>query len=141
MLKCLLIILAALEIFAFFKYKPGAISVEMPMKFRPLAKRILTSVENPIVAIPAAILCSILLLPCSSGPYAIALMMIRSWEFFSRILTMLYYNMLFISPMILITFLIYLGTKPKKVMEWREKHIREIHLISGLLLLTVFFMV
>lgn len=140
-LKALLLILAFLEILAFSIYKPGLISVEMPLKLRPITKSILSKVENPLVAIPAAVLCSLLLLPCSSGPYLIMLMLIKSWELFHRIIAMIYYNALFILPMIGITFGVYFGLKPKKVLEWREKHIREIHLISGILLLIVFFMV
>ncbi|OYT42493.1 MAG: hypothetical protein B6U78_01175 [Candidatus Aenigmarchaeota archaeon ex4484_224] len=141
-LKILLIVLAFFEILAYVRYKPGMVSMEMPLKLRPIAKKILSSVENPLIAIPAAILCSVLLLPCSSGPYAVMLMMIKTLNnFFLQTVAMIYYNFLFIIPMLLITFLIYFGTKPKKVMEWRNKHIKEIHLISGILLLLVFFLV
>lgn len=140
-LKGLLLVLAFFEVLAYFRYRPGMISIEMPKSLRPYAKKILSSVENPLMALPAAILCSVLLLPCSSGPYAVMLMMISSLEFIKQLVIIAYYNALFILPMIGITLLIYLGTKPKKVMEWREKHIREIHLISGLLLLLVFVMV
>lgn len=140
-LKGLLLLLAFFEILAYFRYRPGMISIEMPRSLRPYAKKILSSVENPLMALPAAILCSLLLLPCSSGPYAIMLMMISSFEFAKQLLLIAYYNTLFVLPMIGITLIIYFGTKPKKVLEWREKHIREIHLISGLLLLLVFGMV
>ena len=140
-LKALLLLLASLEILAYFRYKPGMISIEMPMKLRPIAQKILRSVDNPLVALPAAVLCSILLLPCSSGPYVAMLMMIKNLEPYKQLLWVLYYNVWFVLPMILITLLVYFGTKPEKVMEWREKHIRELHLIAGLLLLLVFFMV
>lgn len=140
-LKSLLAILAVLEILAYFRYKPGALSVEMPMKLRPLAKKLLSSVENPLVAIPAAALCSVLLLPCSSGPYAAALLTLRTLSSFVAIPLMLYYNSIFILPMIGITIAVYFGTQPKTVMKWREKHIRELHLVSGLLLVIVFVMV
>jgi len=140
-LKSLLLLLAFLEILAFFRYKPGLVSVEMPKAFRPFAKKLLTSVENPLMAVPAAAMCSLLLLPCSSGPYTVALMIIRNWEFVKKLSVLLFYNLLFVLPMLFITFLIYFGTKPKRVIEWREKHIREIHLISGILLLLVFFLV
>ncbi len=139
-LKALLIFLASLEIIAFFRYRPGLVSVEMPKAFRPFAKSLLLSVQSPLMTIPVAALCSVLLLPCSSGPYAVALMIVANWQAILRILTIAYYNLLFIIPMIAITLIVYFGTKPKKILEWREKHIREIHLISGLLLLLVFFL-
>ncbi len=140
-LKGLLLILAGLEILAYFRYKPGMVSIEMPMKLRPIAQKVLSSVDNPLVALPAAVLCSILLLPCSSGPYVIMLGLIKKLPFAIGLLWILYYNIWFVLPMIIITLLVYFGTKPEKIMEWREKHIKELHLIAGLLLLSVFFMV
>ena len=140
-LKGLLLVLASLEIIAYFRYRPGMISLEMPLKLRPIARKVLSSVNNPLIALPAAVLCSILLLPCSSGPYVAMLMIIKTLEPYKQLLWILYYNIWFILPMILITLLVYFGLKPQKAMEWREKHIKELHLVAGLLLLLVFFMV
>ncbi|HIP66552.1 MAG TPA: hypothetical protein EYH09_00275 [Candidatus Nanopusillus sp.] len=140
-LKGLLIVLASLEILAYFHYRPGMVSLEMPLRLRPIARKILSSVNNPLTALPAAVLCSVLLLPCSSGPYLAMLMMIGTMEQYKQLLWILYYNIWFILPMILITLLVYFGLKPQKVTEWRKKHIKELHLIAGLLLLLVFFMV
>lgn len=139
-LKALLIIMAAMEIYAFFSYKPGFVSLEMPMKFRPYAKKFLSSVENPLAAIPVAALCSILLLPCSSGPYLSAIMLLAQSSI-EKIAILLYYNIIFVLPMIAITLIVAFGTSPKKVLEWRNKYIKELHLIAGILLLVVFFMV
>lgn len=139
-LKVLLLVMAATEIVAFFKYRPGFVSLEMPMSFRPIAHKVLKSVENPWMAVPVAILCSILLLPCSSGPYLSAIILLANTSV-EKLLYLLYYNAIFVLPMVVITLIVGLGTKPEAVMAWRNKHVRELHLIAGILLLVVFFMV
>ncbi len=139
-LKALVLIMAVIELAAFMKYKPGFVALEMPMQFRPIAQKLLKSVENPWMAIPVAVLCSILLLPCSSGPYLSAIIYLATTTI-DKLFYLLYYNAIFVLPMVGITLLIGLGTKPEAVMIWRNKHVRELHLLAGLLLLGVFFMV
>jgi len=136
-LRILLIVLIGIEFYAYFSYKPGLTSLEMPMKFRPVARKLLKGVENPLMALPIAMLCSVLLLPCSSGPYVFALGMLALHNI-KDLLLLAYYNLIFVSPMILITFLVAFGTSPEKVVKWKEKHIRELHLVAGILLLGVF---
>ncbi len=139
-LKVLLLIMIVMEFSSVLKYAPGLRSLEMPVKFRPYAKKLLASVEHPLLAVPVAALCSVLLLPCSSGPYVSAILLI-SQSAIEKVAVLLYYNLIFILPMIAITLIVAFGTSPKKVLEWREKHVRELHLIAGILLLIVFFMV
>jgi len=139
-LKVLLAIMIISEFSAVIRYAPGLRSMEMPMSFRPIAKKATQSVENPWMAIPVAALCSVLLLPCSSGPYVSAILLLANSNV-EKIVYMLYYNLLFVLPMIAIVLLVGWGTKPEKVMEWRNKHIKTLHLIAGVLLLAVFFMV
>jgi hypothetical protein len=139
-LKVLLGIMAFVEIRAFFFYKEGMSSMEMPMKFRPFAKKITASVQNPLMAVPAAALCSILLLPCSSGPYVAALLILSSVELALRIPLLVYYNFLFTLPMTALTLLAAFGTSPQKVMQWKNDHIKTLHLVAGILLMAVLFL-
>lgn len=140
-LKGLLVLMALVELNAYLSYKPGFNSMEMPMKLRPVAKRVTQSVENPLMAVPAAALCSVLLLPCSSGPYVAALMIISSLSFWARLPYILYYNLLFTLPMFIIIAGVAFGTNPKRVAEWKEKHVKDLHLLAGLLLIAVLFLV
>lgn len=140
LLKSLLLVMIILELSAYFRYKPGFTSMEMPLRFRPITKKLLSSIEDVKVVPVIAIMCSILLLPCSSGPYVAMLMIIRNMEIFQKALALLYYNLLFILPMIGITLAIFFGTSPKKVLKLRNKYIRELHLIAGILLILVFLM-
>ncbi|TRO61987.1 hypothetical protein E2P64_00445 [Candidatus Bathyarchaeota archaeon] len=141
LLRALLVVMALVELNAYFSYKPGFGSMEMPMNLRPIAKKALSSVDSPIMVIPAAALCSILLLPCSSGPYVAALTILSDLSFWAQLPFVIYYNFLFTLPMITITFIAAFGTSPQKVAEWKEKHIRTLHLLAGILLIAVLFMV
>ncbi len=136
-LRVLLVVMIGMEFYAYFSYKPGFASLEMPMKFRPIAQKILKGVENPLMALPMAVLCSVLLLPCSSGPYVVALGMLAAHSI-RNLLFLAYYNLIFVLPMILITLLVALGTSPERVVKWKEKHVKELHLLAGILLLGVF---
>ncbi len=139
-LKALLAVMIVAEFFAYVNYTPGFRSMEMPKALRPIAKKALSAVNNPLAAIPVAALCSVLLLPCSSGPYLSAILFLASTHI-EKIAYLLYYNAIFVLPMIGITLIVGLGTNPKRVMEWRNRHIRTLHLVAGALLLAVFFMV
>ncbi len=138
-LKALLIIMAAAEIYAYVNYSPGFRSLEMPKPLRPIAKRAISAVDSPVMAVPVAALCSLLLLPCSSGPYVSALLFLANTKL-EKLIYLLYYNAIFVLPMLGITALVGLGTKPETVMRWRNRHIRTLHLVAGILLLAVFFL-
>ena len=140
-LKGLLVIMAVVEISAFFSYRPGFASMEMPMWLRPMAKKTISSVENPLMAVPVAALCSFILLPCSSGPYAAALLIINNLEFVAKAAMLVYYNFLFTLPMFGLTFMVALGTAPGKIMGFKDRYVKELHLIAGILLLLVLLMV
>jgi cytochrome c biogenesis protein CcdA len=52
---------------------------------------------------------------------------------------LLLYNFIFVLPMVLITVAIYLGkTTAEKMGDLKETYIREIHLLSGVILLVMF---
>ncbi len=127
----LVLLLALWELKAFLFYKPGFSSLEMPMFLRPYAKKIIETAKNPISAIPVAVFCSIFLLPCTSGPYLAAIGMMND------ISLLLLYNVVFVLPMVAITILVGIGLDPERVAEWRNKHVRYLHLLASLLLFLV----
>ena len=133
-LTFLLSIMVILEFKAYFIYKPGFLSLEMPIFLRPYAKKALDYAYSKFFVILVGILLSLFLLPCSSGPY---LVFIDLFSSLNNLFLFIYYLLIFISPMVLITLLVYLGLKPEKVLEFRNKYIRKLHLISGILLLLV----
>ncbi|MBR9680992.1 MAG: hypothetical protein GOU98_04185 [Candidatus Altiarchaeota archaeon] len=140
-LRALIVIMAIVEINAYFSYKPGFASMEMPMSLRPIFKKATQSIDSIWSVIPVAVLASIVLLPCSSGPYIAALAILVNYELVYRIPLLIYYNILFTAPMFIITFVTAFGTSPKRVMDLKNKYIKELHLIAGILLIAVLFMV
>jgi cytochrome c biogenesis protein CcdA len=51
------------------------------------------------------------------------------------ILYLLLYNLIFVSPMILITLAAYKGYDPSKAEEIRQRRLRTLHLIAGIIML------
>lgn len=135
------LVLAIMEIRAFIDYKPGFMAVEMPMFLRPYAKKVTSEATSPIGVVVAAVFCSLFLIPCSSGPYLIVLGMIAKAATVQTVTYLLLYNLIFILPMVVITVLIFFGkTTVDKVGKAKDKYIRYIHLVSGVILFLLFFL-
>jgi cytochrome c biogenesis protein CcdA len=122
----------------YISYKPGGIATEMPLKFRPRVNQIIKKISSPGGAFIAGILVTLFLLPCTMGPYLIAAGNLSSLEFLKTIPYLLLYNLIFVLPMIIITFAVYFGlSSAEKVGEWRDRNIKRIHLAAGLLLVAL----
>jgi glutaredoxin len=134
-----LLILAIMELNAYFSYKPGFFAVEMPLWVRPYARRAIEGATSIPGVAAAAVLCSLFLLPCSSGPYLVVLAIISKAVTLDALFYLVLYNMIFVLPMIVISTAIYFGyTTIEKIGEAKEKYIRQIHLFSGIVLFLLF---
>ncbi|MCK5490919.1 MAG: cytochrome c biogenesis protein [Candidatus Pacebacteria bacterium] len=119
----------------YFWYGKGFV-MEVPMSWRPRMKKLIRSVTSPIGAFFVGFLVSLFLLPCTSGPYIVVMGMLGNTATFNTALWMLLlYNLIFISPMILITLGVYKGLDPKKLEKLRNEKIKLLHLIAGLIML------
>jgi len=135
-LGALAILLGLFNIKDFFFYKPGGISTEMPMFLRPKAKKLLSKATSPIGAGVMGILVTVFLLPCTIGPYFIAGGILSSMQVWNTIPWLIFYNFLFVLPMLAIVFSVYGGlSRVKDVSQWKEKNITKIHLVEGLIML------
>jgi len=129
------IILGILNLKDFFIYKPGGLGTEMPMFLRPKMKIWTKKITSPGGAFVIGLIVTLFLLPCTIGPYIIASGKLSVLHFLQTIPWLLFYNLIFIIPMMGITLAIYLGlTTVDKVSGWKEKNIRYLHLIEGLIL-------
>jgi len=138
MLAVLCMIIGALNIKDFFYYKKGSFATEMPIFLRPKVKKIINSITSPIGAFVIGFLVTLFLLPCTIGPYIIASGLLSELGFFNAIPWLLYYNIIFVIPMLVIVGLIYLGfSRVEEVSGWKEKNIKILHLIAGILLFLV----
>lgn len=134
----LAMLLGALNIKDYFMYKPGGIATEMPIFLRPRVKLLIKKITSPIGAFFIGLLVTIFLTPCTIGPYLIASSILSELGILKAALWLLYYNLIFILPMLIITILVYIGfTEVEDVAGWKERNIRRLHLIAGLLLFGV----
>ena len=131
----LAILVGLLNLKDYFWYGKGFV-MEVPMSWRPRMKKLIRSVTSPTGAFFAGFVVSLCLLPCTSGPYIVVTGMLGSTATFHTALWMLLlYNLIFISPMILITFAVYKGLDPEKLEKVRKGKIKLLHLIAGLIML------
>lgn len=140
-LAVLAIILGVFNIKDYIKYKPGGIATEMPLRLRPRVNQIIKAITSPKGAFFAGIFVTVFLLPCTMGPYLIALGNLSSEgssTLLSAIPYLLLYNAIFVIPMIIITLVTYFGfSSAEKVGEWRDRNIKKIHLAAGIILVAL----
>jgi len=116
-------------------YKPGGFMTEMPIWMRPKLKKLINKITSPKGAFFIGIFVTIFLLPCTIGPYIVASGILASSDFLIITPWLLFYNLIFILPMLGVTFIIYVGySTVEKIGGWKEQNIRWLHLIAGLIL-------
>jgi cytochrome c biogenesis protein CcdA/glutaredoxin len=131
------IILGLFNLKDYFWYGQGFL-MEVPLSWRPKLKRLINSITNPRGAFAIGFLVSLFLLPCTSGPYIVILGMLAKSTFdVQAILYLLLYNLIFVSPMVFISLAVYKGLDPAKAEEIRQKRLKTLHLITGLIMLTM----
>lgn len=134
----LAMLIGALHIKDFFFYKKGSFATEMPIWMRPRVKRIIEKIISPAGAFVIGFLITTFLLPCTIGPYIVASGLLSNLGFLGALPWLLYYNLLFVLPMLVITLIIYFGfTEVDRVSGWKDRNVRFLHLIAGVLLLSV----
>ena len=130
------IFLGLLNVKDFLSYKPGGFATEMPLKLRPKLKIWIEKITGTKGAFFIGLFVTIFLLPCTMGPYLIASGSLSGLEFIKTLPWLLIYNLIFVSPMIIITLLVYFGlSSTEELSDWKDRKIRYIHLIAGLLLI------
>lgn len=131
----LAIILGLFNLKDWLWYGKGVL-MEVPLSWRPSLKRLIGSVSTPIVAFGVGFLVSLFLLPCTSGPYIVILGMLSNKAMQTQaIIYLLIYNAVFVLPMIVITLLVYRGLNPDRLESLRQKNLRNLHLIAGVILI------
>ncbi len=134
----LAMIIGALQIKDFFMYKPGCVGTEMPLFMRPKVKRLIQKITSPQAAFIIGLLVTLFLLPCTIGPYIIASGILSELTLIEILPWLLYYNFIFIVPMLIIIGMVYFGiSKIEDVEGWKERNIRILHLIAGILMFFV----
>ena len=116
----------------------GGFVMEVPYSWRPKMKSYLKKVTGPIGAFTTAVIVSLFLLPCTSGPYFVAGGILSGTAWNTAIPLLILYNLVFIAPMVLILAALYYGvTEIEEIKEWREENIEKLHMIAGLILIAL----
>lgn len=137
-LAILAMLIGALNVKDFFFYKKGSFATEMPVGLRPKVKKIIDKITSPLGAFLIGFLVTLFLLPCTIGPYIIASGLLSELGIIEVLPWLLYYNLIFIVPMLAITFIVYFGfSKVDEITGWKDKNIKILHLIAGVLLFLV----
>ena len=119
---------------------PGKLFVmEVPMSWRPKMQGLLKSVTSPIGAFGVGFLVSLFLVPCASGPYLSILGLLATKGYTAGTLSLLIlYNLVFVSPMLIITLAMYFfNTRMGKLEAWRKQNNWLLHLIAGAVMLFI----
>ena len=139
----LAILLGLLNIKDFFWYGGGGFAMEIPKSWRPTLKKMLSAVTSPTGAFLMGFVVCLFELPCTGGPYIFILgLLAETSTMVSAIPILLLYNIFFIIPLLVITFVVYAGLRNVDDMNnWKDKNLRELHLIAGLIMLALGLMV
>jgi cytochrome c biogenesis protein CcdA len=130
------IILGILQIKDFVRYKPGGILTEMPISMRPKLQKLMGEITSPKGAFAIGFFVTVFLLPCTIGPYVIAGGILSAMEILSTIPWLVLYNIIFVLPMVAITFIVYEGISTvENVTKWRKDNVRYLHGVAGTIIL------
>ena len=110
----------------------------MPISLRPKMKKFVSKITSPKGAFFMGLFVTLFLLPCTIGPYIILGSMLSINSLLASIPLLLWYNVLFVVPMLIVILLIYFGMgQIKDVQEWKEKNIKYLHLIAGIIIIII----
>ncbi|GAH13541.1 unnamed protein product, partial [marine sediment metagenome] len=106
-------------------------------EWRPRLGQTIQKATQPLIAFGIGVLVSFFELPCTGGPYLFALGLLKGEVLTgSTVLSLLYYNLVFVLPLLIIVFAVHFSyVKIELTENWRKKNIKLLHLISGIILL------
>jgi cytochrome c biogenesis protein CcdA len=121
----------------FFWYGGMGFVTEIPRSWRPRIKKLLSGIVTPWTAFVAGILVTFFELPCTGGPYLFTLGLLgEGFSWLSALGILVYYNLLFVSPLVVILLAIYWGySTAARTTSWKDENIKILHLIAGLIML------
>jgi cytochrome c biogenesis protein CcdA/glutaredoxin len=134
----LAVLVGLLNIKDYFWYGKGFL-MEVPLSWRPTMKKLLKSATSPFGAFLVGFVVSLFELPCTGGPYIVILgLLATEVTRGTGIVYLLLYNLVFVSPLIILSLIIYKGlSTTEKLEKIRQDKLRILHLIAGLLMLGI----
>ncbi|MDD5416528.1 MAG: GAP family protein [Candidatus Aenigmarchaeota archaeon] len=118
--------------------KPNDPMGEVPQGWRPKMKEFIKKTASVPGAFVVGIIVSLFLTPCTIGPYFVAGGILSGISWSSAIPWLALYDVVFILPMLVLTFILYFGLSGvEKATEWRQSKARYLHLLSAIILITL----
>ena len=137
-LAILAIILAVLNLKDAISPGAGGFVMEVPQRWRPKMKALINGTTSPKGAFVVGIIVAFFLTPCTAGPYFVFSGIISQVSLLAALPYLVLYMLIFIAPMLAITFITYFGfAKTENMSDWRERNSPKLHLVAGLLMLAI----
>ncbi|MEM1515360.1 MAG: hypothetical protein QXH24_04850 [Candidatus Bathyarchaeia archaeon] len=103
-----------------------------------ISKQLRRFSEKPASSFLVGVVTSAFLLPCTSGPYLLAVSLMSGLEPLQGLLLLILYNTIFVIPFIVITVGVYtVRIKLRELKRWQSTKQRWLNLIGGLLLIAL----
>lgn len=134
-----IIIAGFLEIKDFFWYGRWY-SLSIPVRFvKYIEKRAAGTHASLLASFTFGVVLTLIELPCTGAPYlaVLTLMSQGGYAYITAIPLLLFYNLVFVLPLLVIMYLAYTGLGMKKLESWRHEHREKMRLYTGLALLAI----
>lgn len=120
-----------------FWYRRGGFAMEVPESLKPTLMRMLKKVTSPVGAFFMGFVVVCFELPCTGGPYLFILgQLANSATRLQTIPLLLYYNFIFVLPLIIITLLLFSNILSlNRIRQWNDKNLRLMRLGGGLVMI------
>lgn len=118
-------------------YGAGGFVLEIPQRWRPALMRVLMKVSTPLGAFIAGFAVTLFEAPCTGGPYLFAIgLLAQNLSWLTVIPFLLYYNFVFVLPLILLAAVVICGrVQIDRAEAWQKHNLKKLHLVSGMVML------
>ncbi len=103
----------------------------IPAKWKDRVSRGLEMILSPVGALLIGGFVGVVLLPCTSGPYVVALSALCGVKGFMRYTILTIYNLIFVFPFIALTLLVAFGLRTSKLKKFKSKVGRVVEILTG----------
>ena len=129
----LLVVIAGLiEIKDFYWYGEG-FSLTIPPRFVQMVHKMSGNTSFFGLIVLGAFV-SAVELPCTGGPYLAIITLLSQYFDFTALMLLVWYNAIFVSPLVIITLMVVAGRKLYEIKKWKQDNKGYMRLFTGLLL-------
>jgi len=136
-ISAIVVILAGLINIKEFLLEGKGFSLAIPSSKKPIIKKYIQRASIP-AAIILGVLVSIFELPCTGGIYVAIIGLLAEKATLSHgRLYLLFYNLIFVLPLIIIVLIAYFGLSSETINAWRKRNQKLLRLIMGIVMIVL----